>query len=98
MNKDNWIIDSGATDHITSHKHMLTEIRNVPEPYAVSMPNDECLIVSQVGKSILHPEIVLSDVLLIPGIRHNLINVSRIIFGTQNSVQLLTEGVTFRTK
>ncbi|XP_070022292.1 uncharacterized protein [Nicotiana sylvestris] len=34
-----WIVDSGATDHMTSAKELLFNITPVPIPYLISLPN-----------------------------------------------------------
>nr|XP_016467727.1 PREDICTED: uncharacterized protein LOC107790323 [Nicotiana tabacum] len=34
-----WIVDSGATDHMTSNKDLLFNITPLPVPYLVSLPN-----------------------------------------------------------
>ncbi|XP_019234896.1 PREDICTED: uncharacterized protein LOC109215314 [Nicotiana attenuata] len=34
-----WIVDSGATDHMTSIKDFLFDIKPLPVPYLVSLPN-----------------------------------------------------------
>ncbi|XP_019261605.1 PREDICTED: uncharacterized protein LOC109239486 [Nicotiana attenuata] len=39
VSRDVWIIDSGATDHMTSNKEILSNLTPFPTPYLVTLPN-----------------------------------------------------------
>ncbi|CAM8880303.1 unnamed protein product [Rhodiola kirilowii] len=36
-----WIIDSGATDHITPYAHLLKNVKELDSPYGVVIPNGD---------------------------------------------------------
>jgi len=54
-----WIIDSGATDHITPHIHLFHSYSAVSRPCFITMPNVEQAQVKHVGTIILSPSLVL---------------------------------------
>lgn len=39
MNKNNWIIDSGAMEHITPYAKLLHDMNRLPTPYTVILLN-----------------------------------------------------------
>lgn len=39
MNEPEWVVDSGASCHITSHAHSLEDIKLVKNPYSVILAN-----------------------------------------------------------
>lgn len=39
MNKTDWIIDSGTTDHITPYVEFLKEVKALNTPYKVTLPD-----------------------------------------------------------
>ncbi|XP_075079980.1 uncharacterized protein LOC142165297 [Nicotiana tabacum] len=59
-----WIIDSGATNHMTPHKSLLTDITLLPLPYLVTLPNGYKVKVTCTGSLFLSPTISLPHVLL----------------------------------
>lgn len=71
-----WIIDSGATDHITCTNHLL----NNPTPCEIDvcLPNGNHTTVYLKGSITLTPEITLYDVLYIPSFQFNLLSVSKL--------------------
>lgn len=74
-----WIVDSGATDHMTSNKTLLFNITPLPVPYLVSLPNGYKVKVTCTGALNLLPSLTLHHVLYIPTFHHNLISLSKLI-------------------
>lgn len=74
-----WIVDTGATHHMTSHRNWLNDLRlnNTPN-HAVQLPNGHKSIASHIGSCQLNNGTVLSEVLLIPDFQYNLISVSKL--------------------
>ncbi|CAH9112219.1 unnamed protein product [Cuscuta epithymum] len=73
-----WIIDSGATEHITCSDINLFDIMNhIPQP-PVRIPNGESIPVHAVGSLYLPNGLHLKRVLYIPQFQCNLISVSRL--------------------
>ncbi|XP_069144064.1 uncharacterized protein [Solanum lycopersicum] len=71
-----WILDSGATHHITFDKSYLSKIITIPYPILVNLPNGYKVKVTQVGETILTSGITLNNVLFIPTFHYNLISIS----------------------
>lgn len=74
--KHTWIIDSGATHHITPY------IDIIDNPYSVNselhLPNGDISIVSHIGNVSLPNDIVLKDVLVVPTFQCNLLSVPQL--------------------
>lgn len=73
-----WIIDSGATDHITFNKVLLFNIKPLPIPYLVSILNGYKVKVSCTG-SLHFLSFTLHHVLYIPSFHYNLISISKFV-------------------
>ena len=54
-----WIVDSGATDHITPHLHLFHSYTTVSRPCFIIMPNGKQVQVSHIGSVILNSNITL---------------------------------------
>ncbi|XP_019260646.1 PREDICTED: uncharacterized protein LOC109238613 [Nicotiana attenuata] len=72
---DLWIIDSGASNHMTFNRHALTNITKLPYPLLISLPNGYRVKVLEFGDVILSSDIVLHRVLHVPSFKYNLISV-----------------------
>lgn len=75
-NTNDWILDSGATDHITCHSELLSN--TTPCDIKISLPNGHVTTVHFKEKVVLTAEIILTKVLLIPEFQFNLISVSKL--------------------
>ena len=71
-----WILDSGATDHITYNNDHLENL--TPCFINICLPNGQSTVVHFKGSLKLTPSITLYDVLLIPDFKFNLISVSKL--------------------
>ncbi|KAK9705059.1 hypothetical protein RND81_07G030700 [Saponaria officinalis] len=60
-----WIIDTGASRHVTGDVHWLTEMHSIP-PYPVSLPNGYTVSATVAGTVHLTASLSLRDVLFIP--------------------------------
>nr|XP_011459844.1 PREDICTED: uncharacterized protein LOC105350127 [Fragaria vesca subsp. vesca] len=85
----NWIIDSGATDHITSSLQLLHENKNCSLPQ-VLLPSGEKVNIAATGSLPLNTTYYLHDVLSVPHFKVDLLSVSRLTKGVphQNNVVL----------
>ena len=72
---DLWIIDSGASNHMTYNKFSLTNIQILPYPILVSLPNGYNVKVTEYGDAHITFKIVLNKVLHIPSFKYNIISV-----------------------
>lgn len=89
---NSWILDSGATCHITcslDHFNSYNKVSN----YFVTLPNKELVPVHSVGSVMLHPEITLHNVLYIPSFSVNLLSVSALL--TSSNTTIIFQSSTF---
>ncbi|KAK9690862.1 hypothetical protein RND81_09G159100 [Saponaria officinalis] len=77
-----WIIDSGATDHMSPWLSLFTNVKTLNKPISIGLPDGRIKAVCQVGDVKLQCGILLRDVFYVPDFRHNLMSVSRLL---QNS-------------
>ncbi|BBH03234.1 RING/U-box superfamily protein [Prunus dulcis] len=75
MRKD-WIIDSGATDHITSSPDLLHTLAS--HPSSVELPNGSRIDIISTGSLKINSDPVIKDVLSVPSFNVNLLSVSKI--------------------
>jgi len=72
---DSWILDSGASHHMTFDLTFLTNITYFPCPLLISLPNGYKVKVMKIGSVILALDIVLHEVLYVPSFKYNLISI-----------------------
>lgn len=73
---DLWVLDSGASHHMTFNKKHLTNILTLPYPLLVRLPNGYRVKVTDVGNVQLTPQITLYKVLSDPSFTYNLISIN----------------------
>ena len=84
--EDLWIADGGATEHMTGQRHYFTSLQPVPKGmWKVRLANGSAVYVAGIGEikvtcSADHGEkqFSLTNVLYIPGFKHNLFSVSAV--------------------
>ena len=76
---DLWIIDSGASNHMTYNKSSLTNIQTLPYPILISLPNGYKVKVTEFGDVHITPKMILNKVLHVPSFKHNLISVQSLV-------------------
>ena len=69
-----WIIDTGATHHVTGKKSWLIDIKQLYCP--VGLPNGDTIIASMERSIYLSDTITLNHVLYVPNLSCNLLSVS----------------------
>nr|XP_016461770.1 PREDICTED: uncharacterized protein LOC107785036 [Nicotiana tabacum] len=72
---DSWILDSGASNHMTYNKSMLTNIKTLVYPFLVTLPNGYKVKVTLMGDVVMSPKFTLKRVLFVPSFKFNLISV-----------------------
>jgi hypothetical protein len=77
---DIWYIDSGASSHITSVRENFTDLRDTEVRIDISLGDNRIVTVAGIGTVSFRredlPPISFTDVLLVPGMKKNLISVS----------------------
>ncbi|XP_019190647.1 PREDICTED: uncharacterized protein LOC109185128 [Ipomoea nil] len=75
---DVWILDSGATDHITSSLDYF-ESHYAVHGVSVRLPNGETVDVTHIGNIKLHMDMMLKNVLFIPSFSFNIVSASKLV-------------------
>lgn len=72
-----WILDSGATDHITSDPTLFTKTNTTSLPI-VNLPNGSVVPITHTGTIPFNSDITLEKVLCVPSFRLNLMSASKV--------------------
>lgn len=78
-----WLIDFGASRHITGSLHLFTNLQATHASSTVILPNGTIKSVSHIGDIHLCDHLVLKDVLYVPSFTYNLISVNRLAASSQ---------------
>ena len=70
-----WILDSGASDHMSYDHEALVDLQFFKQPLSVTLPNGYKVLVHQYGKLHLSNDLVLDNVLLVPHFKYNLLSI-----------------------
>ena len=73
-----WIIDTGATHHMTGHADLLHDVHTVA-PVSVQLPAGKNVLSSQRGTIYLAPNLCLKNVYLVPGFHMNLLSCGQLL-------------------
>jgi len=76
--KGDWIIDSGASDHITPDLRNFTSVQRLQIPGFITMPNGKQSRIEHIGSVQLTPVLTLSNVLHVPEFQFNLLSVHKL--------------------
>lgn len=82
-----WIIDTGATDHITSFFHLLQDVQSCEA--TLQLPNGATADICYVGNIELNSSLILKNVLCVPSFAYNLLSISKLIHDTSYHVTFL---------
>lgn len=75
---DSWIMDTGATDHLTSNLELLINVKPAEPHLTIRLPTGAKAAVSHVGNVHLSNGLILIDVLYVPLFTHNLISIRKL--------------------
>ncbi|KAJ8431076.1 hypothetical protein Cgig2_033684 [Carnegiea gigantea] len=73
-----WIIDSGATDHITPHLSLFKSYTPMIQACFITMPNGKQVQVKHIGIVVLGIALTLQNVLHVPEFQFNLLSASKL--------------------
>uniref|UniRef100_A0A803LQR9 Retrotransposon Copia-like N-terminal domain-containing protein n=1 Tax=Chenopodium quinoa TaxID=63459 RepID=A0A803LQR9_CHEQI len=91
-----WIIDSGACDHMVYDVNLLVNKRMLDRPIRVVLPDGSFKYVKLVGSVCLNENLILHDVMLVEGFKHNLMSIGRLIDQTGVRVVFTRSGCLFQ--
>lgn len=80
---DKWIVDSGATNHMTSSLELLQNVRKVVDNSVINLPTGEVAEISHTGTIVMRNGLKLKDVLYVPVFQHNLISIHKLASDNQ---------------
>ncbi|XP_074305524.1 uncharacterized protein LOC141640740 [Silene latifolia] len=74
-----WIIDSGASDHMITRLHKLQNVKVLDKRPKINLPNGELAYVTHMGDLILGNGLRLCNVMYVPAFKHNLMYVQKLL-------------------
>lgn len=80
------ILDSGATNNMTPHKHLLHNLTLLTTPFLITLPNRYKVKVISTRSLHLRPDMVIYNVLLVPSFCFNMICLIRFLLNTLFSI------------
>nr|TKR85555.1 transcriptional activator DEMETER-like [Populus alba] len=93
---DLWIIDSGATDHMSNKLDNIHDFKSFVKPTFVSVADGKGAYVKGKGKINLLSDKIVSDVLFVPSFQFQLLSVSKITSTLNCEVILTSSKVVFQ--
>lgn len=73
-----WIIDSGASDHMTSNINLCNNLTDVHHNLKINLPNGATSHITHYGDLKLNNDLTLKKVLIVPDFKHNLLSVNKL--------------------
>lgn len=77
-----WILDSGASQHMTGNLHLLHNISEVA-PSTVGLPDGVQISAVKQGSAHLSTDFIIKDVLYVPNLKVNLISIGQLLLDIQ---------------
>ena len=93
---DTWIVDSGATDHMTGNRGLFKTLRMCHENLRVKVANGVVTNVAGIGSVVITECLEIHNVLFVPDLTCNLISVSKLIKSKQCRVLFNDIGCVFQ--
>ena len=90
-----WIIDSGATDHMTFDSRQVSPFKSFSQHF-VSTANGTSILITGEGSLSLTNTLNLDSVLVVPSLNYNLLSISQIITALFCVVIFLLEFCVFK--
>ncbi|XP_075108915.1 uncharacterized protein LOC142180748 [Nicotiana tabacum] len=72
-----WILHSGDSEHMTCDFSLLFNVKTLPKPVYVNLPNSQRVRVTQAGSVYIMSNFIMKNVLFLPSFRYNILSVHR---------------------
>lgn len=82
-----WIIDSGASDHMTPRPDFLNKATPILNSSLINLPNGDTSVISHTGTVTLPNGLHLDGVLCVPNFKHSLLSVQKLVKDNACQVQ-----------
>ena len=84
-----WILDSGASEHMSSECSLLHDLSLLDYPMMISLPDGTQVKVTHKGKLRVADGLSLDNVLLVPQFKFNLIPIKRLCEQLHSTIQFI---------
>ncbi|KAL2921093.1 Retrovirus-related Pol polyprotein from transposon RE1 [Bienertia sinuspersici] len=91
ISNSEWILDSGATHHMTSNKNLIYELLEMKETPKISLPTGQTSGIIGTGKVKLRNGMELKNVMLIPSFQQNLFSIQKLSRDSNCKVMFLDD-------
>uniref|UniRef100_A0A803MUY4 Retrovirus-related Pol polyprotein from transposon TNT 1-94-like beta-barrel domain-containing protein n=1 Tax=Chenopodium quinoa TaxID=63459 RepID=A0A803MUY4_CHEQI len=99
-----WILDSGASDHMISDDKLLDEFVPVKGNTKINLPNGGTAKITHIGNVLLKNGLHLKNVLCVPEFKHNLLSIHKLVRDEKYIVEfqpelcVIQDSVTLKTR
>ncbi|KAL0297668.1 UNVERIFIED_CONTAM: hypothetical protein Sradi_6818900 [Sesamum radiatum] len=92
------IVDTGATNHMCASACILTNVSPLPNPTSVHLPDGNTQLITHTGSALLHSSLALTDVLLVPSFKFNLLSVPKLCSSSSINVLFCSSHCLFQNQ
>ncbi|GKC94116.1 pyridoxal 5'-phosphate synthase-like subunit PDX1.2, partial [Tanacetum coccineum] len=89
-----WIVDTGASDHMSPYLHLFQSIRILKKPIRIKLPDGTSKWVDKVGSIQINSSLILHNVFYVPDFKVNLLSVGKLL-KSQNLIAVFFPTVFF---
>ncbi|KAK9682189.1 hypothetical protein RND81_10G056600 [Saponaria officinalis] len=79
MSENIWVIDSGASDHMSTSLKGMKHVRVLKNKLKITLPNGQTTLVTHMGSIYLRNGVKLCNVLVVPAFNQNLLSVQKLV-------------------